>query len=68
MNSAGLSDLELQKRAFIQYCNYLVNQKVCKKVKMVRRGKVPIDHEIERVNAKIGDLEIRIRQLYDNTR
>lgn len=63
MNTSGISDLHFQKRAFLQYYSYLVDQKTNNRIKRVLEGKVPIDIEIERVTRRIEDLDVRIDYL-----
>lgn len=51
--------MELQRRAFGQYLNYLVNQKA-KGTRVITLEEISIDAEIKVVSGRINDLKKRL--------
>ena len=64
MSNLSLSELDLQRRAFGQYLNYLVNirAKGAKSVITVD-GEIKIDQEINSVGNRIKDVKIMIQRI-----
>lgn len=59
MNDKSLADMDLQRRAFGQYLNYLTNHRA-KGVRTITLENIPIDTEILQVADRIKDLKTRI--------